>query len=86
MHYYKESAHSLSMKVFTLDPVDWSSNPSVVGSQQLHIASVDSAANEYQPSGLGGALHQSDILARGCDTPKLLHIIEKGISSCGIPH
>ena len=67
-------------------PVDWSSNPSVVGSQQLHIASVDSAANEYQPSGSGGALHQSDVLARRCDTPKSLHIIEKGISSCGKPH
>ena len=31
------------------------------------IASVDLAANEYQPSGLGGALGQTDVPSRGSD-------------------
>ena len=34
---------------------------------KLLIASVDSAVNEYQPSGWGGALRQTEVLARGSD-------------------
>ena len=59
---------SLSVKVFALDPVDRSSIPTRYALKQgswLLIASVDSAANEYRPSGWGGALRQTDVLARG---------------------
>ena len=59
---------SLSVKVFALDSVDRSSIPTRYALKQgswLLIASVDSAANEYQPTGWGGALRQTDVLARG---------------------
>ena len=36
----------------------------LIQGSQLLIASLDSAANEYQPSGWGGALRQTDVLAR----------------------
>ena len=81
---------SLSVKLFALDPVESNQIPTwyaLKQGSQLLIASVDSAVNEYQPSGRGGALRQTDVLVRGgVATPKSLHVIETGISSCRIPH
>ena len=79
------STLSLSVKVFALDPVDRSSNPSVV---EFSFSLLQPTQLQMSTSHQAGEVPCVRLMSwpRRVTTPKLLHVIETGISSFRIPH